>query len=174
MHSQGFAEFAPSNREEPSPDYSNGSDVEMEGSETTSPTYIRPVSNHRRSISPISLAPSTLQHNYSSQSLYSSSTASDRRHYSFSMSTAASPVVGPVTYDYARSIASVGSAFTSPALLPQTAAPEYVSERQPEAELEQQATTALLMLNVDQRTTSRGNSRSGKAGGLSVRELLRE
>jgi hypothetical protein len=101
-------------------------DVEMAGS----PTY-----SQRPSESPALRA----RHD-------SYSSTADRRHYSFSASSTASPALGPTAYDLARS-----SALTSPALGPQL-------------DLAQEATAALLMLNTDRRGT--------QGRGMSVRDLL--
>ncbi|EPE36669.1 HLH, helix-loop-helix DNA-binding protein [Glarea lozoyensis ATCC 20868] len=85
-----------------------------------------------------------------------SSVSTDQRHYSFSASSTTSPALGPGAYEFSRNLPSVGSALTSPALLPQR-------------DLDQEATAALLMLNTDRRGT-RG-SISGR-GGMSVKDLL--
>lgn len=127
-------------------------DVEMDGSDSVSPTYSasRPFSN-RPSASP-ALIPQDSRHRQDSYS----STTTDHRHYSFSTSTTTSPHLGPSAYEYPRSTASIGSALTSPALLPQR-------------DLDQEATAALLMLNTDRRGTH--GSISGR-GGMSVQDLL--
>lgn len=132
--------------------YDEQDDVEMGGSEQASPTYSTPVAHSNRP----SESPALLPHDSrNSQDSYSS-LLTDRRHYSCSTSSTTSPALGPAGYDYARSVASVGSALTSPALLPQR-------------DMDQEATTALLMLNSDRRGTQ--GSISGR-GGMSVKDLL--
>ncbi|CZT05296.1 uncharacterized protein RAG0_11467 [Rhynchosporium agropyri] len=131
--------------------YDDQEDVEMEGSEHASPAYPTPVpSSNRPSASP-ALIP---QDSRNRQDSYSS-VSTDHRHYSFSTSNTTSPALGPVAYDYARSVASAGSALTSPAMLPQR-------------DLDQEATAALLMLNTDRRGTH--SSLGGR--GMSVKDLL--
>jgi hypothetical protein len=127
-------------------------DVEMENFAAVSPacsTY-QPTP-HRSSVSP-ALVPQDSRHRQDSYS----SLSTDQRHYSFSASSTTSPALGPSVYDYSRNMPSVGSALTSPALLPQR-------------DSDQEATAALLMLNTDRRGT-RG-SISGR-GGMSVKDLL--
>ncbi|KAG9228996.1 hypothetical protein BJ875DRAFT_214094 [Amylocarpus encephaloides] len=122
-------------------------DVEMGGSDGRSPTYSTPMPpSHRPSASP-ALQP---QDSRNRQDSYSSA-STDQRHYSFSASSTTSPALGPSTYESSRGI---GSALTSPTLLPQR-------------DLDQEATTALLMLNTDRRGTH-GTGR----GGMSVQDLL--
>lgn len=123
----------------------------MGGSEQPSPGYTTPhATSNRPSASPALLP----QDSQGRQDSYSSVT--DRRHYSFSASSTTSPALGPRQYNYAQSNASIGSALTSPALLPQR-------------DLDQEATAALLMLNTDRRGTQ--GSISGR-GGMSVKDLL--
>lgn len=127
-------------------------DVEMTDSEAPSPTFtVQPESSRHPSISPALYAQDSRhrQHSYSSAS-------TDQRHYSYSASAGTSPAFGPQQHvGYAPSIASIsGSTLTSPALNPQS-------------DLDQEATAALLMLNNDRRGTASGNGR-----GLSVRDLL--
>lgn len=127
-------------------------DVEMDGSDSVSPTYSTPMPfSNRPSASP-ALIPQDSRHRQDSYS----STTTDHRHYSFSTSTTTSPHLGPSAYEYPRSTTSIGSALTSPALLPQR-------------DLDQEATAALLMLNTDRRGTH--GSISGR-GGMSVQDLL--
>jgi hypothetical protein len=126
-------------------------DVEMGGSNQASPTYSTPIpSSNRPSASP-ALVPQDSRHRQDSYS----SASTDHRHYSFSASSTTSPALGPAAYDYARSAASIGSALTSPALLPQR-------------DMDHEATAALLMLNADRRGTQ-GNM-SGR--GMSVKDML--
>ncbi|KAG6001416.1 hypothetical protein E4U21_004336 [Claviceps maximensis] len=83
------------------------------------------------------------------------SVSADQRHYRFSISAAASPAFEPQRYGpYFQNSASV-STLTSPYLNPQS-------------DVDQEATTALLMLNNDRR----GANSSLNARGLSVRDLL--
>jgi hypothetical protein len=124
----------------------------MGGSEQPSPGYTTPhATSNRPSASPALLP----QDSRGRQGSYSSATT-DRRHYSFSASSTTSPALGPGQYSYAQSNTSIGSALTSPALLPQR-------------DLDQEATAALLMLNTDRRGTQ--GSISGR-GGMSVKDLL--
>jgi len=123
----------------------------MGGSNQASPTYSTPIpSSNRPSASP-ALVPQDSRHRQDSYS----SASTDHRHYSFSASSTTSPALGPAAYDYARSAASIGSALTSPALLPQR-------------DMDHEATAALLMLNADRRGTQ-GNM-SGR--GMSVKDML--
>ncbi|KAG5951092.1 hypothetical protein E4U53_003793 [Claviceps sorghi] len=135
------------------PDHQSG-DVDMTSeSDTASPLFSAPPDHGHRlssSISPgLQAADARLrQHSYSSTSM-------DRRHYSFSISAAASPAFGPDRYGpYVQNSASA-STLTSPALNPQS-------------DVDQEATAALLMLNNDRR----GTNSSFNARGLSVRDLL--
>jgi hypothetical protein len=129
--------------------YEEDGDVEMGGSEVgPSPTYTPVARSARPSASP-ALMP---QDSRNRQDSYSSISTDHHRHYSFSTSATTSPALGPSAYNYAPSTASVGSALTSPALLPQR-------------DLDQEATAALLMLNTDRRGTS-------ARGGMSVKDLL--
>jgi hypothetical protein len=126
-------------------------DVEMTGSEATSPNYaIAPSQSHQSSISPALLA----QDSRHRQASYSSA-SNDHRHYSYSTSNTTSPAFGPRAYEYAISNSASNSTLPSPALLPQ-------------GDLDQEATAALLMLNTDRRGTS--GSTSGR--GMSVKDLL--
>ncbi|CAM1507108.1 Fc.00g067490.m01.CDS01 [Cosmosporella sp. VM-42] len=130
----------------------NDDDIEMEDSDTASPTFSA-VPDRRSTHSSISPAlpaqdSRNRQHSYSSVS-------TDQRSYSFSTTASAgtSPAFGPQVYGgYARSDASgPASTLTSPALDPQT-------------ELDQEAMAALMMLNHDRR--------GARGRGLSVRDLL--
>lgn len=125
--------------------------MEMEGSDGPSASYNTPMASaHQPSISP-ALGPQDAR---SRQASYSSA-STDHRHYSYSTSNTTSPALGPSAYDYPRGGVPVGSALTSPALLPQR-------------DLDQEATAALLMLNSDRRGTN--GSISGR--GMSVKDLL--
>ena len=136
------------------PDSQSG-DVDMTSeSDTTSPLFsAQPDYAHRlsSSISPGLQAEDARrlrQHSYSSVS-------ADQRHYSFSISAGASPAFGPQRYGpHVHNSASV-STLTSPALNPQS-------------DVDQEATAALLMLNNDRR----GTNSTLNARGLSVRDLL--
>lgn len=93
-------------------------------------------------------------------------------HHNHSISTSCtssttSPALGPAVYDYARSITSVGSALTSPALIPQ-------NDRD-QRDLDEEASAALLMLNSDRRGTFSSVGSIGSVSGvrgMSVRDLL--
>ncbi|XWW93067.1 hypothetical protein V2A60_000995 [Cordyceps javanica] len=91
---------------------------------------------------------------------YSSAVPDTYRHHSFTLSATPSPAFGPQRHGpYARSSTSTSaSTVTSPALNPQT-------------ELDQEATAALLMLNNDRRGTAAAAA-AVNARGLSVRDLL--
>ncbi|GJN73089.1 HLH transcription factor [Purpureocillium lilacinum] len=138
-------EFHPTFHEDPA------GDVEMTDSDTASPRFAgNPERSHQSSVSPALHAQDSRhrQHSYSSVS-------TDQRHYSYSASAGASPAFGPQhngLYSQGNMSAS-GSTLTSPALNPQS-------------DLDQEATAALLMLNNDRR----GTNASGR--GLSVRDLL--
>jgi hypothetical protein len=131
-------------------------DVDMSDSDTASPLftaqpdYAQPDYAHASTISP-GLQLDDTRHRQQSYS----SVSTDQRHYSFSTSAGASPAFGPQRQGvYPQSSAS-GSTLTSPALNPQS-------------DLDQEATAALLMLNNDRRGTNAGLN----ARGLSVRDLL--
>ncbi|KAI9172130.1 Sterol regulatory element-binding protein [Paramyrothecium foliicola] len=141
-------EFHPTLHGEPN------ADVEMTDSEAPSPTFtVQHDASRHPSISPALYAQDSRQrqHSYSSVS-------TDHRHYSYSASAGTSPAFGPQAHaPYAPSNASIaGSTLTSPALNPQS-------------DLDQEATAALLMLNNDRRGTINSNA-NGR--GLSVRDLL--
>ncbi|OAA64962.1 Helix-loop-helix DNA-binding protein [Cordyceps fumosorosea ARSEF 2679] len=147
-------EFHPTFHGEPA---ANG-DVEMEmsDSEAVSPTFTaRPdhhyQQQHHPSVSPALHPQDARHHSYSS----SSAAPEYRHHGGFTLSATPSPAFGPQRHGpYARSSTSTSaSTVTSPALNPQT-------------ELDQEATAALLMLNNDRRGTA------VSARGLSVRDLL--
>ncbi|OAQ72805.1 HLH transcription factor [Pochonia chlamydosporia 170] len=127
-------------------------DVDMSDSDTASPLFTAQPDHAHPSISP-GLQADGARHRHRQQSY--SSVSTDQRHYSFSTSAGASPAFGPQPHGaYAQSSAS-GSTLTSPALNPQS-------------DLDQEATAALLMLNNDRRGTNAGLN----ARGLSVRDLL--
>jgi hypothetical protein len=141
-------------------------DVEMSDSDAASPTFTaRPdhqhpqyqqyqmqMHQHQPSVSPAipSQDERHRQHSYSSVS-------TEYRHHSFSTSATTSPAFGPQLHgpsSYARSSTSTSaSTLTSPALNPQN-------------DLDQEATAALLMLNNDRR------GQGVNARGLSVKDLL--
>jgi hypothetical protein len=132
-------------------DEEDDEDVEMTGSEAHSPNYqIAPTRLQQPSISPALLA----QDSRHRQASYSSA-SNDHRYYSYSTSSTTSPAFGPRPYEYAISNSASNSTLPSPALLPQ-------------GDLDQEATTALLMLNTDRRGTN--GSISGR--GMSVKDLL--
>ncbi|KAI1762977.1 hypothetical protein GGR53DRAFT_521324 [Hypoxylon sp. FL1150] len=121
-------------------------DVEMTNSESPSPGY-----TNRLSISPTLMAQDARgrQHSYSSVS-------TEYRHYSYTAPATTSPAFAPQPYpQHVGSTSASHSTLTSPALRPQQ-------------ELDQEASAALLMLNVDRRGTS--NSEPGR--GMSVKDLL--
>ncbi|KID77425.1 extensin, partial [Metarhizium brunneum ARSEF 3297] len=125
-------------------------DVDMSDSDTASPLFTAQPDHAHPPISP-GLQPDDAQHRKQSYS----SVSTDQRHYSFSTSAGASPAFGPQPHAvYAQSSAS-GSTLTSPALNPQS-------------DLDQEASAALLMLNNDRR----GTNPALNARGLSVRDLL--
>ncbi|KAI9645007.1 hypothetical protein NHQ30_007044 [Ciborinia camelliae] len=123
-------------------------DIEMTCSENSSSNYATPVPPSQQN-SP-AMFPQDSRHRQDSYS----SVSTNHRHYSISTSSTTSPALGPSAYEYARSIASVGSAFTSPALMPQR-------------DVDEEASAALLMLNSDRRGTNNSGVR-----GMSVRDLL--
>ncbi|KAH8789288.1 hypothetical protein BGZ57DRAFT_112338 [Hyaloscypha finlandica] len=133
--------------------YEEHEDVEMGGSDQASPTYSTPIPPSNRPSASPALIP---QDSRNRQDSYSS-VSTDQRHYSFSASSTTSPALGPSAYEYARSAISVGSALTSPVLLPQR-----------DRDMDQEATAALLMLNTDRRGTQ--GSIGGR--GMSVKDLL--
>ena len=122
-------------------------DVEMSEPETPSPTFTATHSRSQQpSVSPVLLAQGT-QMRHDSQS----SASSDHYRYGYVVSASTSPAFGP-QYHYPHSAHSGSlSALTSPALAPQR-------------EEDQEATTALLMLNQ--------SDRRGPGRGMSVRDLL--
>jgi hypothetical protein len=131
--------------------YDEQEDVEMGGSDQASPRLSTPIPPSNRPSASPALVPQDTRNRQDSYS----SVSTDQRHYSFSASSTTSPALGPSTYEYARSAASVGSTLTSPALLPQR-------------DMDQEATAALLMLNTDRRGTQ--GSINGR--GMSVKDLL--
>ncbi|KAI0882811.1 uncharacterized protein GGS22DRAFT_41346 [Annulohypoxylon maeteangense] len=127
-------------------------DVEMTNSEAPSPVYTQtPARSNQSSISPALVA----QDARGRQQSYSS-VSTEYRHYSYSGPSATSPAFGPQGYPQHVGPAS---AITSPALRPQQ-------------EIDQEASAALLMLNVDRRAGSGSGSGSGSGRGMSVRDLL--
>lgn len=137
----------------------DSNDIEMSDSEAaTFPAFTARPDYYSR---PPSVSPAMhAQDSHDRQASYSS--ASDYRKPSYSLSTTTSPAFGPQfgappSYTRNGSITSTpGSALTSPALNPQS-------------DLDQEATAALLMLNTDRRGT---NARDQNGRGLSVRDLL--
>ncbi|KAI4867446.1 hypothetical protein F4820DRAFT_456984 [Hypoxylon rubiginosum] len=127
-------------------------DVEMTNSEAPSPVYAQtPVLSNRSSISPTLMAQDARgrQHSYSSVS-------TEYRHYSYTAPATTSPAFGPQSYPQNVGTTSAShSTLTSPALRPQQ-------------EIDQEASAALLLLNVDRR----GTNNSGSGRGMSVRDLL--
>ncbi|EFY88687.1 HLH transcription factor, putative [Metarhizium acridum CQMa 102] len=126
-------------------------DVDMSDSDTASPLFAAQPDHAHPPISP-ALQPDDVRHRQQSYS----SVSTDQRHYSFSTSAGgASPAFGPQRHGvYSQSSAS-GSTLTSPALNPQS-------------DLDQEASAALLMLTNDRR----GTNPALNARGLSVRDLL--
>ncbi|KAI8963325.1 hypothetical protein F5Y11DRAFT_356411 [Daldinia sp. FL1419] len=127
-------------------------DVEMTGSEAPSPVYAQtPVRSNQSSISPALVAQEARgrHHSYSSVS-------TEYRHYSYSGPSNTSPAFGSQGYlQHVGTASTSHSTLTSPALRPQQ-------------EIDQEASVALLMLNVDRRGTASG----GSGRGMSVRDLL--
>ncbi|KAI5865121.1 hypothetical protein GGS23DRAFT_594671 [Durotheca rogersii] len=124
-------------------------DVEMTGSEAASAQT--PARSHQSSISPALVAQDARGRRQS----YSSA-STEYRHYSYSGPSTASPAFGPQAYPQPVAPASTShSALTSPVLRPQQ-------------EIDQEASAALLMLNVDRR----GMAHGGPGRGMSVRDLL--
>ncbi|KAI6715457.1 hypothetical protein PZA11_001575 [Diplocarpon coronariae] len=126
-------------------------DTEMGGSEQASPTCSPPVASSKCP----SASPALTPQDFDRRQYSSASASTDHRHCSSSTSFITSPALGPGAYGYARSAPSVGSASTIPALLQQQHSDE-------------EATTALLMLNCDRRGTT--SSMTGR--GMSVKDLL--
>lgn len=153
--SRGLVSQLPSIREFHPTFRDDTADIEMTDSEAVSPTFTavpdHPSNMHPRhpSVSPALYAQDARgrQHSYSSVS-------TEHRNYSYSSSAGTSPAFGPQTQGpYATS--NAGSTLTSPALNPQS-------------DLDQEATAALLMLNSDRRGYAKGASRRT----VSVRDLL--
>lgn len=126
-------------------------DTEMTGSENRSTNYATPIPPSQQT------SPAMLAQDFRDRQNSYSSVSTNNRHYSISTSSTTSPALGPSVYDYARSIDSVGSALTSPALMPQRDQ-RYIDE---------EASAALLMLNSDRRATNFSGVR-----GMSVKDLL--
>lgn len=138
-------------------DDTNG-DVDMSDSETaTSPAFTARPDYYSR---PPSVSPALHAQDARDRQQSYSSVSTDYRKPSYSLSTTTSPAFGPQfgappSYSHGGSTASTpGSTLTSPALNPQS-------------DLDQEATAALLMLNNDRRGTA---NQSGR--GMSVRDLL--
>lgn len=128
----------------------------MEDSEAVSPTFTAQPDPHQHTIQTYQPMPSpALQaQDRGRQQSYSSVSTDHQRHYSYSGQ--ASPAFGPQG-GYVPS--NAGSALTSPALNPQS-------------DLDQEATAALLMLNNDRRGYGNGDpSRPGRRA-VSVKDLL--
>ncbi|CAD6443303.1 01fe6e24-3e6a-48cd-a84c-f64e68040adf [Sclerotinia trifoliorum] len=126
-------------------------DTEMTGSENRSSNYATPIPPSQQT------SPAMLAQDFRDRQNSYSSVSTNNRHYSISTSSTTSPALAPSVYDYARSIDSVGSALTSPALMPQRDQ-RYIDE---------EASAALLMLNSDRRATNCSGVR-----GMSVKDLL--
>ncbi|KAI1470939.1 uncharacterized protein F4812DRAFT_450101 [Daldinia caldariorum] len=127
-------------------------DVEMTGSEAPSPVYAQtPARSNQSSISPALVAQDTPSRHHSYSSI-----STEYRHYSYSGPSNTSPGFGSQGYPQHMGTTSTSqSTLTSPALRPQQ-------------EIDQEASAALLMLNVDRR----GTTSSGPGRGMSVRDLL--
>ncbi|KAK4218685.1 hypothetical protein QBC37DRAFT_274361 [Rhypophila decipiens] len=138
----------------------NSPDVEMTSSDIASPTFTHSAGrSNQPSVSPALLAEDMRDRHNS----HSSISTEYRHHNRYSVSANTSPNFGPQAHGYAPSIHSAsGSTLPSPALIPQR-------------DLDQEATTALLMLNqADRRHSSTNTSGSVSAGrGMSVRDLLK-
>ena len=136
----------------PHPPEHAAADVDMSDSDMASPRFVGHAdASHPSPASPTWHTPDSRhrQHSYSSAS-------TDQRHYGYSTSAATSPAFGPQRHHGRCSqgnVSSSASTLTSPALNPQS-------------DLDQEATAALLMLNSDGRGTAAGGR------GLSVRDLL--
>ncbi|KAI1459289.1 hypothetical protein F4805DRAFT_466147 [Annulohypoxylon moriforme] len=131
-------------------------DVEMTNSEAPSPIFAQtPARSNQSSISPALVA----QDARGRQQSYSS-VSTEYRHYSYSGPSVTSPAFGPQGgYPQHVGPASAShSTITSPALRPQ------------QEMIDQEASAALLMLNVDRRGTP--GSGTGPGRGMSVRDLL--
>ncbi|KAH6845248.1 hypothetical protein B0I37DRAFT_180208 [Chaetomium sp. MPI-CAGE-AT-0009] len=140
-HGQGYAATA----EPCSPD------VEMTSSSSAPSPSFTPIAG--RSQAP-SISPALRPQDPSRHNSYSS-VSSDYRLHGYSTSTTTSPFFGPQHPGAPHS--AYGSALTSPALPPQR-------------DLDQEATTALLMLNQMDRRTSTSTATAPR--GMSVRDLL--
>ncbi|KAI2466132.1 hypothetical protein F4781DRAFT_434678 [Annulohypoxylon bovei var. microspora] len=129
-----------------------GQDVEMANSEAPSPVYAQtPARSNQSSISPALVA----QDARGRQQSYSS-VSTEYRHYSYSGPSTTSPVFGPQGYpQHVGTTSASHSTITSPTLRPQQ-------------EIDQEASAALLLLNVDRR----GAYNTGPGRGMSVRDLL--
>lgn len=124
----------------------------MTDSEAVSPTFTAQPDSHQQPVQSYQPIPSpALQaQDRGRQQSYSSVSTDHQRHYSYS--GGASPAFGPQG-GYVPS--NAGSALTSPALNPQS-------------DLDQEATAALLMLNHDRRGYASGSGRRA----VSVKDLL--
>jgi hypothetical protein len=131
-------------------------DVEMTSSSSAPSPSFTPIAG--RSQAP-SISPALRPQDPGRHNSYSSVSSDYRLHGGggYSTSTTTSPFFGPQHTGAASSHSAFGSALTSPALPPQR-------------DLDQEATTALLMLNqMDRRTSS---STATAPRGMSVRDLL--
>ena len=135
-------------------------DVEMTSSSSAPSPSFTPIAG--RSQAP-SISPALRPQDPGRHNSYSSVSSDYRLHGGggggggYSTSTTTSPFFGPQGHTAASSHSAFGSALTSPALPPQR-------------DLDQEATTALLMLNqMDRRTSS---STATAPRGMSVRDLL--
>ncbi|KAI1335073.1 hypothetical protein F5Y15DRAFT_260607 [Xylariaceae sp. FL0016] len=144
--------------EEEEHDASGPEDVEMTGSEiaeapeATSPAF--PPAAPRSSQPPVS--PAILPQSAQARQHSYSSTSTEYRHYSFSLSAGTSPAFGPQAHPHPTESASIShSTLTSPTL-------------QPQRDIDREVSAALLMLNSDRRGTQIG----GSSRGISVKDLL--
>lgn len=128
-------------------------DVEMTGSEAPSPVYAQtPARSNQSSVSPALVA----QDARGRQQSYSS-VSTEYRHYSYSGPATTSPAFSPRGYPQQplETMSASHSTLASPTLGPQQ-------------DLDQEASAALLMLNVARRATAN----AGPGRGMSVRDLL--
>ncbi|KAI1079558.1 hypothetical protein F5B20DRAFT_581339 [Whalleya microplaca] len=137
--------------EEDDDDEEDQEDVKMTNTDAASPAFEQ---NTSRSTQPPA-SPTLVTQDAQGRHCSYSSASTDPRHYSYSApSNTASPAFGPQAYTYPTTTASY-SAVVSPALTPQQG-------------LDEEASAALLLLNVDRR--ARGSNGQGR--GMSVQELL--
>ncbi|KAF4122484.1 Helix-loop-helix DNA-binding domain [Geosmithia morbida] len=131
-------------------------DADMDDSEAVSPTFTAQSNRKTLARHPSTSPALHAMGAHGRQNSYSSASTDHQRHYSYSAASAGpSPALGPQFGASPYPVSNAGSALTSPALNPQP-------------DMDQEATVALLMLNTDRRGFNPADTRRT----VSVRDLL--